>query len=268
MLYIDPRAGSGDLLPYFKNLGVKAQHRQMAFGDLAFIGKGPPSTEPWPVGIEVKTIGDLVSCMVNGRYAAHQLVGLSQQYEEWWLVVEGVWKPEWESGLLKVWKPPRRARKAIKGDKGHKGYWFDLSVGGRRWMWKEVQGWVNTMMNQGGTKFWQTRDRMETARFCASQYHWWQKPYDSHQSLKTFMDYKARVGSGEVGGKVMLLPPTFERCVYKELPGIGWEKSMDVDRAFPDVLTALKASERDWQTIPGVGPTIARRIHRAVRGLK
>jgi hypothetical protein len=262
MLYIDPRSGSGDLLGYFKNLGVKAVHQRMEFGDVSFVGQGPDG--PHAVGIEVKTIGDLVSCMVNGRYAGHQLIGLSQTYDEWWLVIEGMWRPNWESGLLECYNPPRRASKT-RGKSGHKGYWYALSSGGRRWMWKEVQGFINTMMNQGGTKFWQTRDRTETARFCASQYHWWAKEYHSHQSLKTFVDYKARVGTGEVGGKVMLMVPTFERRIYKELPLIGWEKSVDVDTAFPNVLTAVNASEKDWQRIPGIGPTIAKRVYKALR---
>jgi hypothetical protein len=265
MLYIDPRTGSGDLLGYFKNLGIKARHQSMEFGDVSFVGQGPDAS-PHNVGIEIKTISDLVSCMVSGRYAGHQLIGLSQNYDEWWLVIEGLWRPNWNSGLLEVYKPPYRG---VKGKGGHKGYWFDLSSGGRRWMWREVQGFINTMMNQGGTKFWQTRDRQETARFCASQYHWWcDKPYAEHKSLKTFVDYKARVGSGEVGGRIMLTVPTFERRVYKELPNIGWEKALDVDVAFPDVITAVNASEKDWQGIPGIGPTIARRVYRALRKLK
>lgn len=252
MLLLDPRAGSGDLLGWLKPLGVPAVLSQMEFGDAAFIGNGPDNA-PHQVGIEVKTIGDVMNCMTSGRYAAHQLPGLRRDYDEVWLMIEGQWRAKEPDGLLQMQHP-------------QKGYWFDLKAGGRRWMWKEVHGWVNTMMVLGGTKVWTTTDRAGTARAIASLYHWWQKPFEQHSSLKTFVDYKARVG-GQAGQPAMLRAPTVERRVYKELPGLGWERSLAVEREFPNLLTAFTADEGSWQRIEGVGPKTASRIVRAIHGL-
>lgn len=251
MLLLDPRTGSGDLVAWLKPLGIPVTSHQMEYGDAAFVGNGPDGM-PHQVGIEIKTIGDVMNCMTSGRYAAHQLPGLLRDYDECWLVVEGQWRAREPDGLLQVFHPTKH-------------YWFDLKVGGRRWMWNEVQGWVNSMMVLGGTKVWQTADRAGTARFLASLYHWWQKPFDSHSSLKTFVDYKARVG-GTAGQPAMLRAPTLERRVLKELPGLGWERSLAVERVFPNLLTAFNADEASWQRIDGVGPKTAHRIVRAIHG--
>lgn len=253
MLLLDPRAGSGDLVAWLTPLGVPATTSRLEFGDVAFVGNGPNDL-PHQVGLEVKTIGDVVNCMTSGRFAAHQLPGLLRDYDEAWLLIEGQWRPSVPDGLLQVYHPSKH-------------FWFTLKTGGRQWMWKDVQGWVQSMMVLGGVKVWCSPDRAQLAAFIAGLYRWWQKPFGDHSSLKTFVDYKARVG-GASGQPAMLRAPSFERRVYKELPGIGWEKSGNVEMAFPDVLTAVQADAAAWQRIPGVGPTIATRITRALRGLK
>lgn len=253
MLLLDDRTGSGDLLPLLKTYGCPAELTRMEFGDAAFVGNGPHD-QPVQIGLEIKTIGDVVNCMVSGRFAAHQLPGLLRDYDQTWLVIEGLWRAGRPEGILQVYHPG-------------KGYWFDLRSGGRRWMWKEVCAWCATMMNLGNIRVWQTPDRDGTARFVAAQYHWWQKPYGSHSSLKTFVDYKARVGA-QPGQSAMLSAPSFARRMFKELPGIGWEKSLAVEQAFPNVHTAINADEKAWQSIDGIGPTTAKKIHRALRGLK
>jgi ERCC4-type nuclease len=249
-MLIDDRIGSGDLVALLRPLGVKATATRLEYADVAFFGNGPAGLIN--VGIEVKTIGDVVNCMTSGRFAAHQLPGLLRDYDDCWLLIEGEWRADHPSGLLQV----RHAEK---------GYWFDLKAGGRRWMWQEVAGWCLTMMVLGGVKLWLTPNRHMTARFLAALQHWHSKPFASHSSLKTFVDYKARVG-GAAGQPAMLRAPTLERRVYKELPGLGWERSLAVGDAFPDLLTAFLADEAAWTRIDGIGPKTARKIHRAIRG--
>jgi ERCC4-type nuclease len=250
-MLIDDRTGSGDLVPLMKPLGVKATLTRLDYGDVAMFGNGPDGL--LNIGIEVKTISDVVGCMTSGRYAAHQLPGMLQDYDQSWLLVEGEWRAT-RDGLLQMKHPS-------------KGFWFDLKVGGRRWMWQEVQGWMFTMMILGGVRVVTVPDRQMTARFLAAMHHWFTKPFASHSSLKTFVDYKARIG-GVSGQPAMLRAPTLERRVYKELPGLGWDRSLAACDAFPNLLAAFTADAASWATIPGIGPKTAGKIHRGIRGLK
>ena len=58
------------------------------------------------------------------------------------------------------------------------------------------------------------------------------------------------------------------RMVAKELPGIGWGRSQDVDKAFRSVREMVAADEKTWLGIPGIGKGIAGKVVRALRGGK
>src|ERR1035437_1169131 len=68
MILIDKRIGSADLLAPLQAAGFDAQLVELAFGDLAFEGKGPNGTT-LNVGVELKRLGDLVSSLRTGRLA-------------------------------------------------------------------------------------------------------------------------------------------------------------------------------------------------------
>lgn len=252
-MIIDDRTGSKDLLPYLKRLGVPADLGRLEFADLAFPGRGPQESVVM-VGLEVKTIGDVVQCMTSGRFAAHQLPGLIANYEEPWLIIEGHWRPSADGSL------------EVRSGSDSRHYWFKLKTGRREWMWREVQGWVCTMMTLGGIRVWQTHDRNETARACASIYHWWvDKAFEDHKSLQTFLDYKGSMGSRK-GQAAMLRAPSFARRIYKELPGVGWERSLLAEDAFSCVQDAVNADVSSWARIDGIGPKTAEKIVRALKG--
>lgn len=243
MLLVDPRKGSGDLVEPFKRIGIPAVAHQMAFGDCAFVGNGPGGGVI-QVGVEVKKIPDLVDCIVSGRLAGHQLVGLVEAYDERWLVVEGAWRVS-QAGVLEI-KDPK------------KHFWFPIRSRGRGWMFREVMGYMLTLSIIGGLKIWHTYDRDETVRFVGCLYRWWtEKAYHEHKSLKTFVDYKGRVvADSKEPRDVRLGRPTPFRRLVKEFPQIGWERSVDVERLFGGDITKLGLAlafpdETDWM-IPGV----------------
>src|ERR1035437_3942143 len=91
MILVDRRVGSNDLLAPLKAAGFDAQLVELAFGDIAFEGKGLNGT-PLNVGVELKRLGDLVSSLRTGRLAGHQLPGLLRTYDYAWLLVEGQWR--------------------------------------------------------------------------------------------------------------------------------------------------------------------------------
>lgn len=251
-MLVDDRIGSGDLVPHLKRLGIPAELARLDFADCAFPGRGPADSVTM-VGLEVKTISDVCQCMHTGRFAGHQLPGLLANYDDVWLIVEGHWRPSISGGL------------EVRSGTDRSPRWFPLRTGRREWMWREVQGWLTTVMTLGGVRVWQTHDRMETVRACASIYRWWtEKPFEEHKSLKTFSEMKGRVSTRK-GSTIQLAPPTLARCIYKELPGIGWERSQDVEAAFASVQAAVNADVASWQRIPGIGPKTAEKVVRALQ---
>ena len=79
--------------------------KTLAFGDLAFLGKGPHD-EPWPVGVELKHVAELLP-PARDRFATFQLPGLRRAYRTVVVIVEDVWRLHAESGTLEM---PRGAQ--------------------------------------------------------------------------------------------------------------------------------------------------------------
>src|SRR5207247_1571928 len=96
---IDPRAGSGNLLVWLQRLGIPSRHEWLEFGDAEMVGRGPDGL-PVLIGIELKALGDLVTCFIDGRLTGHQLPGLIDRYEVVYLLIEGRMLRD-EHGILK-----------------------------------------------------------------------------------------------------------------------------------------------------------------------
>jgi excinuclease UvrABC nuclease subunit len=54
--------------------------------------------------------------------------------------------------------------------------------------------------------------------------------------------------------------------VVKQLPGVGKNRAHAITRTFSTVWWMAHASETEWACIPGIGPRLANRIWRALRG--
>ena len=50
------------------------------------------------------------------------------------------------------------------------------------------------------------------------------------------------------------------RRVAKELPGIGWERSLLVEETFDSVRTMVNAPLEEWLEIEGIGKGIATKV--------
>jgi ERCC4-type nuclease len=238
VLIIDPRMGSKSLLAPLRADGAPAEFGPLEFGDAYFVGAGPGGA-PVTVGVEYKKLLDLLACMTSGRYAGHQLVGMREDYDVQWLLVEGIWRPR-ADGVVEIY--------------GFRG-WEPLRIGGRCYLQRDLDSYLLSLTQQGGTRIWKTSTPVESARWLHTLYRWWQRDWDEHASLQTF-DL-----SGPVAG---LSEPPFTRRVAKELPGIGWKKSLVVTDAFDSVAAMVAADERTWRRVPGIGKTLAPRIVRAL----
>lgn len=230
MLLLDPREGSRNYAAPLRSLGLPVDDSaQFDFGDVAFWASNRA------IGIELKKFDDMLLCVTTGRFAGHQLPGLVQTYDEVYLIVEGLWRPNPADGVLEQWR----------------GSWVAAGRGQRRWMWREFAAYLTTIEVRGGIRVCRTVSEDETARMVANLYDWWGR-FDEHHSH--LARYKANQDSA------MFVRPTFAHRVASEIEGIGTEKASDIAAAFPTVRAMVGASEKDWRKVKGVGKVLAKRI--------
>ena len=241
MIRLDNRVGSGDLESYFRKWRVPFTLCRLEYGDAAIKGNGPNGSTI-EVGVEIKKVRDALNSICDGRFAGHQLPGLLESYQCVWLVLEGQFSCDFESGLLTFRKGKRMA---------------PLSVGTRQFMFRDLDHWLTTMETRGGVKVRRTLSRMETARYIADLHSWWTvKEFEQHRSHLAFDETM-------VDGDI-LLRPNLVRRIAAELPGIGWTRSKAVAARFGSVVEMVLANENEWKECEGVGQGIAAKVTKAL----
>ena len=125
MLLVDSRAGSKDLLTPLQRLGLPAEMTELAFGDVAFTGRGIGG-KPVDIGIEYKQFGECVASMQSGRLQGHQAPGLQDTYDFRWLLVEG--EILFDSQGMVQRRCGRRNLKPLPGHMSISEYWKRLNV--------------------------------------------------------------------------------------------------------------------------------------------
>lgn len=240
MITLDDRTGSRDLyLPLIKE-GVPVQLGRMEYGDLSWAGRGPEGI-PQIVGVEYKTVEDVIKCIGDGRFAGHQLPGLLQTYNYVWLMVAGRVRSG-QGGILQV---------------SHiSGRWFDAGFGGRQFRYSDYDHWLTTIELRGGVRVKRVGDGMEAAASLSAMYRWW--------TAKEWEDHRGHLGFDTTRDleSALLRKPSLLRRLAKELPGIGWTKSASVASQFSTTIDMVAASETEWANIPGIGKTMARKIRK------
>ncbi len=236
MLRVDPRTGSGDLVKPLKKLGLPAEKFSMEYGDVAFVHGMGPDDRPVSVGVEVKTVGDLLQCIRDGRFAGHQLPGLVETYEVVWLLVEGGMQPgpdEVRPGVSQLllqffgrWAAPKHHDRM--------GY-------------RDIHHYLQSLLMRAGVYVWSTRDRKETIHWLASLYTWWtDKRWDEHSSCAAVHD---GVDNDLRQHGVALIRPTLKMMLAARLPGIGVRKAFGAAQHFPSIKEMFNADEREWAKV-------------------
>lgn len=236
-ILVDPRVGSRELLSLIRSKGVKAElsKEQMDAGDFAFEGKGPDGT--CLVGIERKATRDMLQCIRTGRFAGHQLPLLLQMYKFQYLIVEGIFRPNPNDGIL---EEPRN------------GQWHPIVVGTSRFMYQELMGALFTYERMTALKVHYTANMLGTASHVVSLYRWW--------NGKDWSKHRAHTASHNVGYVEILGQWPFKRRLAKELYKVGAEKSKAVADDFASARDMANANEKRWMKVPGIGKTIAKKI--------
>jgi ERCC4-type nuclease len=234
-ILVDNRAGSKELYPLLK----PAKLTRMQFGDVMFMGDGPDG-RPVPIGIEHKTLADVLKCITDARFAGVQLPGLVSNYEYVYLVIQGLHRPCHKTGRLLV---PRKKRGKL--------VWEPVQLGYRAYTWNDLESWLTTMEVKAGVVVRRCNNRQDSALFIQGLYRWWTaKGWDRHMAHLQFHQPEV--------DKMLLTRPTLLRRIAAQIPGIGWTKSAAVEEHFGSVLNMVMANVEDWQEIPGIGKKLAK----------
>lgn len=226
----------------------------LEYGDFFFCGNGPLGDGTLDVGIERKTISDMLSSNREERFSGHQLQGLLEVYHVPVLVVEGVYRADPVTGILQV---PSGG-----------GKWRDLRLGSTSFMHSELDRFllsvaVMTAYQVGKPLIvTQTANRDATARKIADLYHLFTaKSWDEHKSHDG-------VHMPTLNEPVMLRKRTREEenntakrlAVMALKCGIGADRSKDVAAHFGSIREMFNADTKEWRRVPGVGKGIADKV--------
>ncbi len=249
MILVDSRKGSAELAPYIKKIGVPCEVGTLNFGDFCIEGNGPRGK--MLVGIERKTLGDMLSCIDDARYSGHQRPGMLQMYARSFLIIEGSWKPHDSNGLM------------MESRNGQQ--WFFSQQGKRRVMYSKLYRYLMSVSMSGVTVTY-SNDMFHTAFNICEIFHWFQKKWEDHTSLIE----KHKLVMVPEGYNIMVAgfrekPPLVQRW-GAELSDIGPKLSADAATLFKTPYKLATSSEEDWLRLPRVGVVMARKIIKEIHG--
>jgi ERCC4-type nuclease len=234
VIFLDNRVGSKELAPL---LTVPTELTRLEYGDASFVGRGADG--PVHIGMERKTIMDLAKSLSTGRLSGHQLIGMLKLYDVVYLLVEGLWRVDPNSGLLM----------RVDG----KGSWRYLKIGARRFMAREVFKYINTLQMKAGVIYRRTASIYETAEWLQSDYAWWQKSWEDHRS---HLQWQRPVETP------MLVKPGMVERVSSQVEGVGWDKARSLGKEFKSVRELLEASPKRLAKVKGIGKKLSEKIHK------
>ena len=175
MIEVDYRIGSINLLPLITALSVPATEAHLDSADFAFWGNGP-NEAPIRIGIERKTVPDLLDSLRSERFVGGQLPTLLADHARVYLFVEGPMRRSWrEEGMIEY-----RVESGQKEQGG--GGFSDWTTGfGNGVNWYYVMARLASL-EEIGVRVRRPATMSDTAAQVVSLYQWWNKPYAEHSS--------------------------------------------------------------------------------------
>lgn len=259
-IIVDMREGSYKLLPALQKMGLPATEADppLDSGDLFFMGRGEKGA-PVTVGIEHKTLADLISSLRTERLQGHQLIkmrgakeGEAPAYDFAFLLFEGELLYD-AKGTLMRWTE-RKGRKELRPIPG------GMKIG-------ELFKRLLVLHLCGGLIPIPSHSRRDSLRWIEALYHaFTDTDLDKHKShLAMYLP------------PTLVVPTQFEETV-RTLPGVGMKVAKAAAKVFtrkgkPSIRRALNANSDEWAEIvtqsdkgqqSRVGKVVAQKIIQAV----
>jgi ERCC4-type nuclease len=246
MIVVDSRTGSKELLPLLRQMGVQADLGGYIAADFQFEGHGEKPLEPIIVGVERKTVQDMIGSIRERRLLGAQLPEMARAYQVVEIIMEGTWRRNRDTGLVEV---PTGA-----------GKW----VVARGSMHHEELAHFLMRLQDLGILVWRTFDERETAAWLKARYNHYQQPY-SERVAKLHVVYAPPPEVKRRGRRIGLLGArvaSFKECVAAQLPGVD-SRAIELAAQFPSAKALANATVEDWVRLKGVGKKGAQTIVQA-----
>lgn len=217
-LLVDDRIGSREFAKPLKRLGCPAKVQRLPFADFAFDIHGPHG---WmSVGVERKTVTEMLGAVGDSRFVGKQLPGLVKSYDLVILIVEGIANPDRHTGLLMSGK-------------------YAAGFGPGRHVYESYKKFQLTLALKAGVIIEPTSGFHHTMHLIHALYQWGTKPWDQHKAA-----YKVESLQAD---RLILDERTMRRQTFAQWPGIGWKYSAMVSEYFPSVKAASNATAGQWR---------------------
>lgn len=280
LILIDSRVGSADLIDYPPlNSPHLTQLCTLDSADVCFTGFGP-NEQRILIGIEVKSIPDLLASRRNGRLFGTQIPKMCKGYQRSYFILYGGYRCN-DLGQLEIESPNRR----------HHSEWSTYPPDTTQpTLYSEFESSLIIMQHCGiSTKHVYpdftlhnhteriTSCKHQIARYIYTLYAKWQKPYAQVLHTLSSFDKSQRLP------KVIADLPTFAKsaksrdtytareCVAeiaKDLPGIGQTRAWAVADTFDSPLAMFSAPESAWLKVPGIAARTASKVYGWIRRSK
>lgn len=256
LIIVDSRTGSQELAaPLRAKAPCPVIVRDLPSGDFTFTGYLEQSLVS--VGIERKTLSDLLASLYSGRLTGFQAPRMREYHDISYLIVESTFRANPETGYLEEasrggWGPPRGGR------------------GRRNILYEEIDHFLNSVTILAHVHILRCSSQRQTVASVINLWSWFQK--EDHKSFKQFhrpppptaLLYEPEEADTDEYRAYIL------RMMVKELPGIGWERSQMVVEHFGGSFNQMAAAGTDgWriqgeQSRPGIGPGTVKRVMNAL----
>lgn len=251
-ILIDDRAGSKELVR-FPPLNRLGRLTRLDSADVCIAGNGPD--DKMLIGIEVKTVWDLLASMSSGRLQAKQIVDMMATYDSSWLLYYGVYRASAVGADGAAYLQIRK-----------RGRWIDFTIGDRRVRFGYLENFLVELQCMGIRVKHVAANADTGLRECAAWIaaftRWWSKPWGEHTAMRKF----------NTAGDIAMLPrcePRMKRraeVASKLLDvGLGYERSMNAAKHFKSVREMVNAGPKEWSKVKKIGATLADAIEQAVR---
>lgn len=254
MILIDNRIGSRDLHPL---ISVRSKLTRLTSADAAFTGYGPEGLAT--IGVERKRLKDLIQSMTTGRLSGTQLVNMARHYQYFYIVLEGIWRPNHRTGIIEEYT--RR---------GNKTYWRKTKLGEGLFTGRALHNFINTLSIVCGIPVVRTGNAKHTADWLGDIWSWWQKHWASHRS------HRGKYMQPGIAIDVSTARLNLVARVAQELAGVGAVRANAIGKRFDSVEDLVHAGVEEIAQVPvtvredgaivHVGTVVATRIVEQIRG--
>lgn len=249
MILLDPRDGpkaqtSKEIQSYIRKMNVMCDRdHQIEYGDAAFEGNGPEGRIL--IGVERKTLSDLMNCIEDARYSDKQKQGMKKMYKKSYLMVEGEWGPSTGNG-----------DKGLLMEKKY-GKWSYFYYRNRPIAYSTVYRYLLSV-GMCGVDIQYAKSIEHTAQNLVEMFHYWQKKWANHTAM---LDVH-HIELPQLMGK-----PKLVRKWASDIEGLGIKYSLAAAKIFKTPIKLATSDEMDWLKIDGIGVATAQKIVREINGI-